>query len=134
MPKPACENHENHKNHAAWKARANREGAGGPGRTSLAPLPVDFLQVCSLLAVQSLKKARRDEPRALGVDWRPPPRSREDCVLMMMTLLWLVPKYLCYLLSAGRRGWRLRRAGISSKAPAAKGNKQLPVHIKWVPN
>lgn len=69
-----------------------------------------------------------------GVDWRPPPRSREDCVLMMMTLLWLVLKYLYYLLSAGRRGWRLRRAGISSKARAAKGNKQLPVHVKWVPN
>lgn len=28
--------------------------------------------------------------------------AREDCVLMMMTLLWLVLKYLYYLLSAGR--------------------------------
>lgn len=50
--------------------------------------------------------------------------------MMVMTLLWLVLKYLYYLLSAGRPGWRLRKAGISSKVRAAKGNKQLPMHIK----
>lgn len=128
------------KNRGASKASAPRKGARGVVRVQGAPRQPLYLlisyRICSRLATQSLRKARRDEPRALrGVDWRPPPpRSREDCVLMMMTLLWLVLKYLYYLLSAGRRGWRLHRAGISSKAQAAKGNKQLPVHIKWVPN
>jgi len=134
--KPACAAEQKSQHLESWRSLG---GCPAVVRVQGVPLWPLYLLINYRFALawpmQSLRKPRRDEPRALrGVDWRPPPRSREDCVLMMMTLLWLVLKYLYYLLSAGRRGWRLRRAGISSKAWAAKGNKQLPVHIKWVPN